>query len=296
MKLPGTRHLSLTTVWATALAIGAIGLSGCKSSNGASTDSGAIPTEMACDPLAARPITLGAVVGVGSDASGTLYVDAANGIFVSDGGALVRQYVSGTGQSGNNEFIFTFQAPSADATSARTLLVETQGSTAAAMALGPPDSRSFLNQTDGGVTSLTLVDPATVAGLTLVNTTNAIHYLGDIANGDVIMATLPVSYDSTAKYGGLAIFYGPPNAVAQRTITDFWQALSTYDGAVTFLVGSTPYVLSIGTAPTPDAGPLGSGTLTLEGLTPEGGTQVAATLRSPTPTARPPDLSFTCFP
>jgi hypothetical protein len=130
----------------------------------------------------------------------------------------------------------------------------------------------------------------------LVNTTNAIHYLGDIANGDVILATLPVSYDSAAKYGGLAIFYGPPNAVAQRTITDFWQALSTYDGAVTFLVGSTPYVLSIGTLPTPDAGPLSSGTLTLEGLTPEGGTQLAATLRSPTPNALPSDLSFTCLP
>jgi len=270
----------------------------CKTSNGSAGDSGAgnMAIEVACDPLAPRPITLGAIVGVGQDESGTLYVDSANGIFVSDNGELIRQYVNGTGQSGSTEFIFTFESPGSDASSARTLLVETQGATASAMALGPAGSRAFLGQSDAGVTSLSLVDPATVSGMAVVNTTNVIDYIGDVANGDVVLATVPSSYDSTSTYGGLSVFYGPPNAVAQRTITDFWQTLSSYDGALTFLVDRTPYVLSIGTVPSPDAAPLSGGTLTLEGLKPEGGMQMAVTLRSPTPTALPSGLSFTCLP
>jgi hypothetical protein len=117
--------------------------------------------ESACDPLTPKPITLGTIIGVGQDAAGTLYVDSANGIFVSGNVELSRQYVNGTGQSGSTEFIFTFESPGSDASSARTLLVETQGSTASAMALGPAGSRAFLGQSDAGVTSLTLVDPAT---------------------------------------------------------------------------------------------------------------------------------------
>jgi hypothetical protein len=65
--------------------------------------------EISCDPLAAKPIALGVVVGVGKDASGTLYVDAASGVWVSERGTLVRQHVTGTGQSGTNEFNFTFE-------------------------------------------------------------------------------------------------------------------------------------------------------------------------------------------
>jgi len=63
---------------------------------------------------------------------------------------------------------------------------------------------------------------------------------------------------------------------------------------VTFLVGPVPYVLAFGTVQAPDAGPFGE--FTLEGLTPQGGAQMAVTLRSPTPTAVPPDLSFICLP
>jgi hypothetical protein len=283
MKMSDLRVVSLAFLLALALPLG-----GCKSSNG-----GGAPTESACDPLAARAIALGAVVGVGTDTSGTLYVDAANGIFVSDGGALIRQHVIGTGQSGSNEFLFTFEAPAADATSARNLLVETQGSTAGAMALGPADSKSFLNQTPAGVTSLTLVDAATLAGMTVVNTPNVIDYLADVSKGDVILATLPLNGDSTSDDGGLSIFYGPPGAVAQRTIIDFQQSLSG-NGSLTFQVDGTSYVLAFGMVSSPDAGVFG--TFALLGLTPAGGAQMTVTLRAPTPAAPPADLSFTCLP
>ncbi len=256
------------------------------------TGGGSVVAESACDPLTPKPITLGTIIGVGQDAAGTLYVDSANGIFVSGNGELSRQYVNGTGQSGSTEFIFTFESPGSDASSARTLLVETQGSTASAMALGPAGSRAFLGQSDAGVTSLTLVDPATVSGMTVVNTPNLISYIGDVANGDVVLATVPLNGDSSSN-DGLSIFYGPSTNVAQRAITAFEQSISN-NGTVTFLVAGTPYVLAFGTMLSPDAGPLG--VWTLEGLTPQGGAQMAVTLRSPTPSVVPSALSLTCLP
>jgi hypothetical protein len=257
------------------------------------TGGGSVVAESACDPLTPKPITLGTIIGVGQDAAGTLYVDSANGIFVSENGELIRQYVNGTGQSGSTEFIFTFDFPGTDASAARTLLVETQGTTASAMALGPAGSRAFLGQSDAGVTSLTLVDPATVSGMTTVNTPNLISYVGDVANGDVVLATVPLNGDSSSNDGGISVFYGPPTNVAQRTITAFEESLSG-NGSVTFVVGNTPYVLAFGMVQGPDAGPLG--TFALEGLTTGGDAGVAVTLRSPTPSELPRGLLFTCLP
>jgi hypothetical protein len=236
---------------------------------------------------------LGAIVGVGRDATGTLYVDSASGIFVSVSGELIRQHVLGTGQSGANQFLFTFDSPGADVASERNLLVDTQGSTATAMALGSAGSKSFLGQSDAGVTSLALVDSSNVAGMTVVNTPNLISYVGDVANGDVMLATVPMNADPTSTDGGLSIFYGPPSDVAQRAITAFGESVSG-DGSVTFLVGNAPYVLAFGQVQGPDAGLLG--TFALVGLMTGGDAGIGVTLRSPTPTLVPPGLSFTCLP
>jgi hypothetical protein len=268
----------------------------CKASNLTPAD-GALPaSETTCDPLAPKPIALGTIVGVGQDEDGTLYVDAANGVFVSAGGRLIRQHVTGSGQSGATQFLFGFEPPGDDGSSARNLLVETSGSTAIAMALGPTGSKSFLGQSDAGVTSLTLVAASTVAGMAVVNTPNVIEYVGDVANGDVVLATVPLNDDLTAldggvQDGGLSIFYGPPDALAERTVTAFEESLSG-NGTLTFLVGDVPYLLAFGTVQGPDAGSLG---FALAGLTPQGGAQFSVTLRSPTPTADPPGLSFTCL-
>jgi hypothetical protein len=148
-------------------------------------------------------------------------------------------------------------------------------------------------QSDAGVTPLTLVDSNTVAGMTVVNTPNVIEYVADVSTGDVLMATLPMNGDMTSNDGGLSIFYGPLGDVAECTITAFEQSLSNY-GTATFLVGGTPYVLAFATVNGPDSGPLG--TFTLESLTPQGGSELGITLRSPTPTTVPTGLSFTCLP
>lgn len=272
---------------------------GCGASALTTDGSAGQTSETPCDPLAATPVTPGTIVGVGKDVDGTLYVDAANGVFVSAaGGPLIRQHLLGTGQSGANEFIFTFESPSVDAgSSGRELLVETTGSTATAMALGPGGARMFLDQSAAGRTALTLVDASVIAGLPAANTPSVISYVGDAANGDVVLATIPLNADPTATSGGLydgglSIFYGPPNDVAERVITDFGQSLSG-NGTVTFLVGNTSYVLAFGMVQEADAGPFGA--FTLEGLTPEGGAEIPVTLRSPTPTTTPADLAVSCL-
>src|SRR5262249_54950089 len=119
-----------------------------------------------------------------------------------------------------------------------------------------------------------------------------IQYIADVENGDVLLATRPMNDDSTSNDSGLNIFYGPPGAVAQRTVTAFDQSLSG-TGTLTFDVDATSYVLAFGNVDAPAAGPFG--VFTLMGLAPQGGAQLSVTLRSPTPTTIPSGLSFTCF-
>ncbi len=104
--------------WSRLIALALLGsFAACKTSSLTPAD-GALPaTETACDPLAAKPVTLGTIVGVGQDAAGTLYVDAANGVFVSEGGRLLRQHVTGSGQSGATEFLFGFEPAGDDGSS-----------------------------------------------------------------------------------------------------------------------------------------------------------------------------------
>lgn len=251
--------------------------------------------QYACDPLAPLPITLGTVIGVGQDADGTLYVDASNGVFVSSNGSLVRQQVLGSGQVGTDYFTFSFLAPGADSTAARDLNVRTTAD-GVTMGLGPQGSGKL--QSDTGVTALTVVPASTVAGLPVINTPNVLSYVGDVANGDVLLATVPLNdelepTDGGVADGGLSIFYGPPTAVAQRTITSFEETMSG-NGTVTFLIDGKPYVLQFGEVPGPDAGILGM--FALLGLGPQGGSAMTITLRSPTPTTTPAGLVITCAP
>jgi hypothetical protein len=252
--------------------------------------------QVACDPLAGPPIALGAVVGVGVDAAGTTYVDAANGVFVAVNGALVRQHVVGTGQIGANQFIFTFTAPGDDVSTARDLMVQTEGAGGVTMQLGPQGSGK--TGSDAGVVELMVVAASTVAGMPVVNTPNVIQYVADAANGEVLVATRPLNdqsgpSDGGIYDGGLSIFYGAPPTMPQRPITAFSESLSG-TGTVTFLVDGTPTTLAFGNVQAPDAGPFG--TFTLLGLSTPGGASMAITLRSPTPTAPPANLTFICLP
>lgn len=269
---------------------------GCSATS--SSPDAAAPTamEQACDPLTPGPITLGAIVGVGQDSDGTLYVDDANGIFVSSAGSLVRQHVIGTGQVGATHFVFTFMSVSDGGSLSRDLLVDTDGGSAISMALGPEGSGK--TQSSSGVATLALVPTSTVAAMPIVNTPNVVRYVGEVADGNVVVATVPLNpptapADDPLSDGHLSIFYGPPAAVAQRTITAFQETLSG-SGSVTFLAGDTSMVLTFGNVPAPDAGPFGA--FALMTLTPAGHAAVAVTLAPSTPIEAPPGLTFTCLP
>jgi hypothetical protein len=69
------------------------------------------------------------------------------------------------------------------------------------------------------------------------------------ANGDILLATVPMNDDGTAPNGGLAIFYGSSTApIAQRPITGFEQSQSG-TGTLTFLGdGETSWTLSSATS------------------------------------------------
>jgi hypothetical protein len=200
-----------------------------------------------CDPLAGKPIALGTIIGVGADLS-TIYVDSSNGVFVSNASnEFIRQHVVGTGSSGKTEFLFTFVPPGADFSLARNLLLEVSGAVATAMALGQPNSKAFLNQAPAGTTPLTLMPASATAGMAVVNTPNIISYLADVANSDILLATVPMNDDRTAPNGGIAIFYGSSTApIAQRPITSVEQSQSG-NGTLTFLGdGETALTLQFG--------------------------------------------------
>lgn len=262
------------------------------------TDATTTVIESACDPLAGPPIGLGNIVGVGQDSSGTFYVDAENGVFVSSAdGALIRQQIVGTGQSGT-EYSFSFVPPNEIQLMAITqdLVIETSGGVATSMALGPQGSSKLPDA--GGLVSLQMVPAASITGMPVVNTPNVISYAANAANGDILVAVtpqnVPTGPDDAGIYDdGLEIFYGPQNAIAQRRITAFGESLSG-NGSVTFMVDGVPYVLPFGNTLSTDGGPLG--TFMLGGLSRMGGSTIALTLQTPNPTAFPAAYAFTCLP
>jgi hypothetical protein len=273
------------------LALVAAGALGCSTSSGSAANQSA-----PCDPLAPPPTTLGAIIGVGEDTNGTLYVadETPDGggqdrVFVSNGMTLDRQHVAGSGQSGsppNAEYTFSFEPPSADAGDLRALLIQVQGGMVTGMALGPGNSRSFLGAADAGQVPLTVLDAGAVAGFMIQNLPNVVQYVIDVSNGSVVVVTAPMD---ASGYSGFRLFYGTPSNMIERPITAYNQSLSG-PADIAFTVGSATYTLQTMWTFGPDAGPLGMPS----GATLDTGTgTISATIRMPTPTTLS-GFSFTC--
>ena len=251
-------------------------------------DAAADAGEAPCDPLVGPAIGLGTIVGIGQSSTGTFYVDAENGIFVSSvDGSLIRQHIVGSGQSGT-EYSYSFAAPNEDGLMPEQLVVETSGGVAVSLQLGAGGSGKL--PSDGGsFVPLQLVSATALKGMPVVNTPNVISYVAYAANGYILLATVPQNAptgatDGGISDGGLSIFYGPAYAMKQRPITAFEESLSG-NGSVTFTVDGVPYVLSFGYVLGSDGGPLG--TFTLSGLSQTGGGTIALMLQTPTPVALP---------
>ncbi len=293
------RVLALSVVAPLAVAFA---LAGCSTSDMVTTDAGANESSgdaspiasIPCDPLAELPTTLTAILGVGKDTDGTLYVadlvtaGSMPRVFVSGGTSLHRQHVLGAGSQGDGsglDYTLSIEAPYSDGSDARALLLDVTGGAATAMSLGPADSKSFLGAP--GQTPLTLVGASAIAGMAVIDLPGQPAYVLDGANGDAIVITAPGDNQSSDDF---RLFYGTPGAMFEHAILTFEQTLSGGPD-ITFLVGTVSYELRIGVVYPPDASLLGEpGPATLIG----DGAPQSFTMRVPTP-ATLPGFSFSCL-
>jgi hypothetical protein len=273
----------------------AAALSVANACNGAPSAEGSVTP---CDPLATHPTTLGQILGVGKDPTGTVYVADRAGVptqpsivrvFVVSGGSLTRQHVVGSGGIGTTEDIETFQ--SADgSTGPRDLDILLDGDKATAMTLGAEGSaKSRIAGFDAGPpTPLELVDPATVKDLPATDLPGSVSYVADSSDGHAIVVTAPLEND--VGTAGFRLFYGTTSSMQERPIVSFEQALSGYP-SIGFTVDAQTFVMSISSLPPADGGLLNQpGPVTLTG----GGKTVPFTLRVPTPT-NVTAFAFTCL-
>ena len=258
------RAATLTTVLVACCAIASIG---CSKDDGTGSPENALdgtPSQLTpCDPLAPAPTTLGTILGVGQDGQGTDYVADQSGcsigrVFVTEGGALERQHVRGSGMRGDGvqgdlDSTFSFEDPS-DAGGSLALLIQARANVVTAMALGPGSSRAFIGDPGATTQPLTVLDKSAVSGLAVHNLPGEVFEAFDVGNGDALVLTAPAENCSDADF---RLFYGPPSAVVEGVITRFNESLS---GAtfVTFTMGSTSYDLSVPIVYTADSGPLGT--------------------------------------
>lgn len=272
------------------LVVGTYGDGGLTETSGPPADAGP------CDPLAPHelPVILGKVLGVGKGSTGTLYLaDEAPAtyqyrVFVSQGNVLWRKRVMGSGSNGDGADV-DYTLGYEDGASNSALLVQIRGGVTTGMALGPGDSRAFLDVNDPDQVQLVVVDASVLNTMTLRNLPGDVYieYVADVSNGDVIVVTRPLD-DWT--YAQFRVFYGTPDAMLERTVVSVARGDDTY---VTFQVGSVDYLAHfVGGFESSDGG---AGEVDEPGtLDPGDGSVLTITERLPTPTTLT-GFSFTCL-
>ena len=189
------------------------------------------PATRSCDPLQemTTPVVLGKVLGVGSDAAGTIYlVDLAptgERLFVSQGTVLVRQSVGGSGSTSDATGTLVVLT-GRDAASP--LAVEIQQDAAGqprAMGIyrGTLAAKTFEIGSMGEV--LQLLPTTAVSGLALQNLpgTVSIQHLATLSDGRELMVTRP---DVDATYDDVRVFFGTPPTLVERRVTPTAQPMS----------------------------------------------------------------------
>jgi hypothetical protein len=270
----------------------ALAAAGCSTSSRSGANSGG--TSGPCDPLAPTPVTLGTILGVGQDPQSALYVadqapDAGqNRVFVSSGSTLVRKHVGGSGQTGgppDADYSFSFQDPFADASTARALLIQVRGGAVTAMALGPPDSKSFYVP-DAGDAPLTVLDAGAAARLKIQNLPVLVEYVADVSDGNAVVVTQPMD---PWGYSDYRLFYGTANQMVERRIAAYNRGDTGDD--IAFTVDAATYTAHF-TWQLDDGGGVGApGPASLDTT---GGTTLPMTQRVPTPNSLT-GFSFSCL-
>jgi hypothetical protein len=235
----------------------------------------------ACDPVQAQaqPIELTALLGVGEDENGTLYVadegDADSSgprLFISEGNALYRKRVTGSGTSvgrgGDADYTLGFE----DGSVTRHLVIEVRAGEVSGMALaGDEDNedRAFFAELGADAQLLTVLDGKGIANLAVHNLAGdvVIEYLAHTDGGDTLLVTRP---DDDWSYEDFRVFYGADNALIERNASMVTRARDGGSTVIAFDVDGTEYsahfpVVSgdMGFAPGPATLDIGSDTLSL---------------------------------
>ncbi len=259
------------------------------SSDGSGTNSA---ERVPCDPLSAQeqPITLSDILAVGETEDGTLFVvDNADEpeprVFVSNGNELGRVRVLGSGGSGSSgveEYMFTFEAPGGGSW---TLAIEIRdGETRMAVVTeGDFEGRSFEEVLAAG-NELTVRDESALSGLEVRNLPGEIEveYMARTEDGDQLVVTRP---RDDWSYEDFRLFYGEGTTLTERAVSNVLRALDGGTTWITFeLDGSEAEALFPASLTEPAENP----TLTVEENT------VELTLLDPDTDVA--GLSFRCFP
>jgi hypothetical protein len=252
-----------------------------------------------CDPLAGAdlPVTLGTILGVGTDSRGTTYMAeqvialAMDRVFVSSGTELVRKRVTGSGARGGSadaDYAFTFE----DGATTQALLVQLRGGAASGMALGPAGGRGYIGDPGATTEMLTVQDESVVSGFTLRNLPReiAIEYVADVTDGTALVVTRP---ETEWQYTDFRVFYGGDGAVlGERHVVSVLRARDGGSTDIQFIVDGATYTAHFPWAyELADGGMVGQpGPATLD----KNGVPVAMNRRFPNPTTLT-DFTFSCL-
>ncbi|HEX2871974.1 MAG TPA: hypothetical protein VHP33_11975 [Polyangiaceae bacterium] len=181
-----------------------------------------------CQPLAAETsaITLGAVIGAGQAADGTVYVIDRNGSelrgFVSEGGELYRQHVSGSGEV-NDAAGETIAISLGELSPQLTLQVVTapDGSTRMGVVEGTLKTKTFTIGEEGE--ELAVLSADDVAALPLHNYTSEIvtEYVATVEDEKLLVVLRP--RDLTG-YEAFRVFYGKPERLEECPVQNVSRA------------------------------------------------------------------------
>lgn len=187
-----------------------------------------------CQPLAAETsaIELGNVIGAGQAADGTVYVIDRNGSdlrgFVSEGGELYRQRVSGTGEvngADGETTVISLNELSPPLT--LEVVTATGGSTRMGVAEGALKSKTFVIGEEGE--ELTLLSADDVAALALHNYPAEIlaEYVANVEDEKLLVVLRPRDFTS---YDEFRVFFGTPERLEECPVQNVTRA---HDGGST---------------------------------------------------------------
>jgi hypothetical protein len=205
-------------------------------STGASTPS-------TCAPFTAAPVSLPAVLGVGKDKGGALYVAAGldDGtpeprIFLVESGELREQQIVGA-SLGTSDFNLTFVEANGNAASGRNLLLHLVNGKATAMALGTPSTKGIIGDpSEANDEVLTLQDPGVIARLGALGLPALPEQIARTDNGMMLV----VSRSATEGVPLTRVFYGTAGGTLfERRVTEV--GAEAQDQGILFVVDGAGY-------------------------------------------------------